>query len=154
MLELSFLPRRCIGCGECELACGRLHGDIARLTVSRAGEGYWLWMCRRCERPLCVEACPARAVTDSPSGPVYDETRCVSCHMCIVACPNGGIIPGIQGGHKVLRCDCVLDAPPACQEACPTGALKAGPSYVKGRPAAWKVDGIWRCSMSDSARRA
>lgn len=144
MYEISFRPERCLGCGECELECGRVHGDVARLTVSRAGEGYWLWLCRRCERPLCAEACPAAAVVASDSGPLYDGSRCVGCHMCIMACPNGGIVPHPTEHLRVARCDCALDVSPPCVDACPTGALSIVPAYSKARSAAWKVDGrIW-----------
>ncbi|MFC1675306.1 4Fe-4S binding protein, partial [Candidatus Omnitrophota bacterium] len=52
-----------------------------------------------------------------------DETRCVGCWMCMMACPYGAIKPNTKT-KLAVRCDkCKDKDEPACVIACPTGAI-------------------------------
>ena len=68
---------------------------------------------------------------------VVNESTCVGCKVCTIACPFG-TINYVQETGKVQKCD-LCGGAPACAEACPTGAI----TYVDanwtglGRMAAW-----------------
>jgi formate dehydrogenase iron-sulfur subunit len=66
-------------------------------------------------------------------GPViYEESRCMGCRYCMVACPFG--VPKYEWSKalpRVQKCTMCADRvaagkPTACAEACPTGATKFG----------------------------
>jgi Fe-S-cluster-containing dehydrogenase component len=144
---------RCIGCGSCEAACKlehRLGPDQFRtriLTLPRPDDGERLEfvkaVCQQCERPACLRACGAGAITKRASDGivVVDDRRCTGCQECVRACPYGvmGFDPRRQHADK-----CTLSAerrdaglPPACVAACPTYALEWGPvEELRARAAA------------------
>jgi formate dehydrogenase iron-sulfur subunit len=146
LMDLS----RCAGCRRCVAACLRSHGagDDAReeakgavdlsprnLTAMRKGEGVWLRdMCRHCLSPACASACPVAALQKSPLGPVtYDESRCIGCRYCMLACPFN--VPKYEwesASPRLRKCDLCADRvaggeSPACAAACPYGACVFGP---------------------------
>src|SRR4030042_1109791 len=44
--------------------------------------------CNQCKDAPCVDVCPAEATKKRDDGIVYvDNTKCVGCRYCIVACP-------------------------------------------------------------------
>ena len=46
--------------------------------------------CFHCLEPACVSACPTTALHTQPDGPVsYDASKCIGCHLCVVACDDG-----------------------------------------------------------------
>ena len=94
----------CWGCRTCEVAC-KQENDAAegvRLIAVRE-EGpvkvdgaldflYRVDMCRHCEGPDCVPACPEEAIYRRPDGiVVLDEEQCTGCRACLEACPYGAI---------------------------------------------------------------
>jgi carbon-monoxide dehydrogenase iron sulfur subunit len=81
--------------------------------------------CRHCENPSCVTACISGALyKDEESGKTkYDESQCVGCWSCLMACPFGAIRRNPSKG-KIIKCDlCEGRDKPACVEACPNAAL-------------------------------
>jgi formate dehydrogenase iron-sulfur subunit len=89
--------------------------------------------CMHCELPACAAACPVAALRKTPQGPVtYDETRCIGCRYCMVACPFG--VPTFEWDkplpwiRKCTFCEDRLDAghEPACVKTCPPDALVLG----------------------------
>jgi len=112
--------------------------------------------CMHCEEPACASACLVGALQRTPEGAVvYDESRCIGCRYCMLACPFG--VPTFEWSKLVpyvRKCSFCFDrqmsaeAPtelngealpketverlasgfrrPACTRACPTGALKFG----------------------------
>ena len=41
-----------------------------------------------CNDPACASACPVAALIKLDSGPVvYDDSRCIGCRYCMMACP-------------------------------------------------------------------
>jgi len=117
-------------CETCQAACSYVlhpnnHGMITVLELAT-----YALVCRRCEHPHCVEACPKEALeqrADQDGLLVRHHARCVSCGSCSLACPYGTIYPEFLG-PIVQNCDFCLDradgATPRCVETCSKGALK------------------------------
>ena len=89
--------------------------------------------CMHCIDPACASACPARALEKNPHGPVtYTGDRCLGCRYCMVSCPFD--MPKFEYSKAVPYVKkCTFCAPrqaqglpPACADACPTGALTFG----------------------------
>ena len=87
-------------------------------------------VCRRCEEPHCVDACPKEALSqqkDKNKLLVRHYMRCVSCKTCSHACPYGTIYPE-HVPYLTHYCDFCLDRrdkpdEPLCVKTCPYGAL-------------------------------
>jgi len=134
---------KCIGCNACADACKEAN-DLPRAVepkltartwtvVEARGDVYVRRMCMHCEDPSCASVCPVGALYKSEQGPVaYDESRCIGCRYCMVACPFGvpkyewdtplprvrkciGCLGRVQAGQQT-----------ACAAACPTGATLFG----------------------------
>jgi Fe-S-cluster-containing dehydrogenase component len=129
--------------GSCEAACKLEHHlgpDQFRtriLVLTRPDDPerleYVKAVCQQCERPACMRACGAGAISKSPGDGIVtiDPERCTGCQECVRACPYGvmGFDPRTQHADK-----CTLSAerraaglPPACVSVCPTNALSWGP---------------------------
>jgi anaerobic dimethyl sulfoxide reductase subunit B (iron-sulfur subunit) len=140
----------CSGCKACQVACKDRHGvEAGRLwrRVSEVAGGSWrqdgaAWhhdvfayylsiSCNHCEAPICLEGCPARAITRREDGVVLIEPeRCLGCGYCSWVCPYGAPQYHAEQGvmSKCTFCHEDLDAglEPACVAACPVRALDAG----------------------------
>ena len=140
----------CSGCKACQAACKDKHnlpvGLLWRRVYEVTGGGWtrrgeaWLstvfaynisLACNHCERPICVEVCPAAAITQRADGIVLiDEPKCLGCQVCSWACPYGAPQYDEKKGRMTKCTFCVdnLDAglPPACVAACPLRALDFG----------------------------
>ncbi len=81
--------------------------------------------CMHCNVPACASACPVAALSKTAEGPVlYDESRCIGCRYCMLACPFQ--VPRyewLDWKPRVRKCDWNR----ACVKACPVGALVEGP---------------------------
>ena len=100
------------------------------------GKFHWVFtklQCMHCEHPACAAACPVGALQKTPGGPVvYDDTKCIGCRYCMVACPFG--IPTFEWDKPlpwIRKCTFCADRlgeglEPACVKSCPPGALKLG----------------------------
>lgn len=130
-----FNPNACIGCQACEMACRNENHtpvEIHWRKVSLLHSGVYLSMaCNHCDSPECFRICPRRAFTKRPDGIVeVDSSRCNGCngkHLCLSACPYN--VPQYDPAtDKITRCQMCYPRqdhglPPACVEACTTGAL-------------------------------
>jgi formate dehydrogenase iron-sulfur subunit len=137
----------CVGCKACERACAernKLPYDDAiaeeprqsahKLTAVMEKNGKFMRrLCMNCVDPTCVSVCPVSALRKTAGGPVtYDESRCIGCRYCMVACPFD--VPKYEWNAllpRVRKCDMCADRvaagrPTACTEACPVGATKFG----------------------------
>lgn len=151
---------RCIGCRNCVAACKIWNnlpptelqeGEPRRADLSdttwttlkstfTTGENghpegwrFAKYQCMHCLNPSCASACPVGALYKSEEGPVlYDESKCIGCRYCFVACPFR--VPRYQWSEprplvrKCTMCNDRLEKGlrPACVEVCPTGALQFG----------------------------
>jgi formate dehydrogenase iron-sulfur subunit len=137
----------CIGCRLCEAACAERWGlpyddDVAgeeklsagKLTTIQTRDGHFSRrLCMHCADPTCVSACPVGALQKTSLGPVvYEESRCIGCRYCMLACPfQVPVYEWNQRLPRVKKCDMCYERqsaglPTACTEACPTGATLSG----------------------------
>jgi formate dehydrogenase iron-sulfur subunit len=133
----------CVGCGACQYACkteNHLPEDeehkltpTAYTFVEGYDDVYVRRMCQHCIDPTCVSVCPVGAFTKTPEGPVlYDADKCIGCRYCMQACPFQ--VPTYEWASnypRVQKCRFCPERlangqPPACVEACPTGATIFG----------------------------
>jgi len=137
----------CIGCKACEAGCAEKNGlayteavaarektsEFKLTAVMTRGDKFLRKICMHCADPACASVCPVGAFKKSALGPVtYDESKCMGCRYCMVACPFG--VPKYEWSKlspRVRKCDMCYDrvsagGVTACTEACPTGATKSG----------------------------
>lgn len=142
-----FDHQRCVKCHACEIACktwnevdigprwrevvkleSGVFPDVKAMNVSMA--------CMHCGEAPCAKACPVAAISKHPMTGVVtvDANRCIGCGFCTWACPFGA--PQVSSvRHKMEKCNFCqtpgmerpLDMPRACEEICPTGAIRSGP---------------------------
>ncbi len=142
-LTLDLDLKKCTSCGACAIACMDQNDiDIEQgMTPFRMvfdwenkenRENRYLHIsiaCMHCIDAPCVTACPGGCIEKDKKTnlTIYDNTNCIGCHSCAMACPFG--IPSFDQNGKMRKCDgCVLrlehGLEPACVRACPTGALR------------------------------
>jgi formate dehydrogenase iron-sulfur subunit len=136
---------RCIGCEACVWACKESNGLPRESGVTRLSSTTWSALerhqgqpvrrqCMHCLEPACASVCPVGALHKTPAGPVvYDADKCIGCRYCMIGCPFGvpkyeweSPLPTVK---KCLFCfenRVAQGRPPACAEACPTGATLFG----------------------------
>jgi anaerobic dimethyl sulfoxide reductase subunit B (iron-sulfur subunit) len=134
--------RSCTGCKACQVACQDKH-ELApevrwrKVVTVEGGEWelcYGLFVdrtctyfvslaCMHCARPICVEACPTKAMAKGEDGIVaVDPDRCIGCRYCEWACPYRA--PQFDEARGVMtKCDLCRDRlaegrDPACVAAC------------------------------------
>ena len=72
-------------------------------------------LCMNCEDPACASVCPVGALKKTALGPVtYDESKCMGCRYCMVACPFS--VPKYEWGKLFRRCRNASCAPIAWQQ--------------------------------------
>ncbi|MCR5583400.1 MAG: dimethylsulfoxide reductase subunit B [Eggerthellaceae bacterium] len=143
---------RCTGCKTCEMACKDyrdLSSEVAYRKVydyeggnwEDAGDGtytttafmYHISMsCNHCDNPACTQVCPTGAMHKDPETGLVsvDETKCIGCGYCHMACPYNAPKVDRSVGHSV-KCDGCKDRVvegknPICVDACPLRALEFG----------------------------
>ena len=144
-LAFYFDSSACGNCKACQVACQDKNGLPSylrwRRVVQYAG-GSWApsphhpyvqipnifsysvsLSCMHCEKPACVEVCPAAAITKREDGIVLvDQDKCIGCRYCEWACPYGA--PQFDEKSKVMSkctfCEDLLaqGKNPACVDAC------------------------------------
>lgn len=129
---------KCIGCRTCEVACVVSHQDTqdcaavtavafsSRIRVIKGGVFTTAVACHQCEDAPCANVCPTQAIRSETGVWRVEQSRCIGCKSCMVACPFGAMQVAVVAEHaQALKCDlCVHRADgPACVAACPTHAL-------------------------------
>lgn len=149
-LAFYFDSSACSGCKACQVACKDKHGlEVGRLwrRVYEVVGGDWLadgnaWVsnvfaynisvsCNHCEKPICMEVCPTKAIYKRNDGIVLiNDKVCVGCGYCRWACPyNAPKLDPVTG--KMTKCtfcadDLEIGKDPACVSACPMRVLDYG----------------------------
>jgi electron transport protein HydN len=144
-------PNKCIGCHTCEVACVLAHepshsvGALSpanfapRLKLILSGSVSTPVTCHHCEDAPCLNACPSGAIFYSAGTVQVDQSHCLGCKTCVVACPFGVMevvthaVERTFAGLKMAdgikaeahKCDLCInrDQGPACVQVCPTAAL-------------------------------
>ncbi|MCB4756172.1 MAG: 4Fe-4S dicluster domain-containing protein [Elusimicrobia bacterium] len=120
-------------CKDCVIQCSYYYHQQKPCNngiVSVAELATYALVCRRCEEPHCVNACPVEALEQQKEKGkllVRHNMRCISCKSCSHACPYGTIYPE-NVPLLIHNCDFCLDRrdqkeEPLCIKSCPYGAL-------------------------------
>ncbi len=134
---------RCTRCDDCVRACASTHDNNPRFLRHGPGVGRLMIAnaCMHCADPVCMIGCPTGAIHRESFGGqvVINPATCIGCKSCANNCPYDAIrmvevrdrtaeLMVDQEGKaivKATKCDlCVGNyGGPACQRACPHGAL-------------------------------
>ena len=144
---------RCIACGKCELACAFAHGSEgkpakSRINIQRRGPEMGVpVVCFQCHEAACVAVCPTQALVRNEETGAIDmqRERCISCRMCVAACPFGNMLWDDTYGC-VQKCD-LCGGDPRCVPFCPTGAIR----YVPADEAARTPEPLDRSELAEAA---
>ena len=139
---LDLDTQKCCACGACSIACMDQNdydpktGSAPFRTVFETVETgsvpsfhRFSVACMHCSPAPCIDACPVGCLRKDPSTDltIYNNTHCIGCHSCSMACPFGA--PSFNAQGKMEKCNgCYLrlqyGLQPACVRVCPTGALR------------------------------
>ena len=134
--------RKCIGCGDCVLACQvennvpegyckswiaeQVSGKYPDTTLEFRSE-----RCNHCDDPPCVTCCPTDSSHIDYGGVVLtDLATCIGCGACVESCPyDARYFDPITG--QASKCTFCIDRvrkghQPACVLVCPTRCMYFG----------------------------
>jgi Fe-S-cluster-containing dehydrogenase component/CRP-like cAMP-binding protein len=94
----------CVRCGNCSLACHKVHGQSRLLRrgiqierpvaigKKRLQHALVPQVCMHCADPECLTGCPTGAIFRDPLGHVdIDAATCIGCYDCATQCPYDAI---------------------------------------------------------------
>ena len=122
-------------CRICDLKCSYFYHPRNNGIRSIGELAAYALVCRKCEEPHCVTACPKEALEQQKEKDkilMRHNMRCVSCKSCSHACPYGTIYP--EAVPLIIHiCDYCLDRrnqnpEPICIESCSFNALSLKPA--------------------------
>jgi Fe-S-cluster-containing dehydrogenase component/CRP-like cAMP-binding protein len=111
----------CVRCGNCSLACQKVHGQSRLLRrgiqierpvsigKKRLQHALVPQVCLHCADPECLTGCPTGSIFRDPLGQVdIDRATCIGCFDCATQCPYDAITmvsrdPPANGGGFVSR---------------------------------------------------
>ena len=128
----------CLGCHLCEYNCAFANSGEPDMVLACKGKPiapriciedgsndiHFAVNCRECKDPLCLKSCIAGAIWFDNGMVRIDQSRCVLCCSCIMACPYGALRPSLEG--VMQKCELCTDngrTVPACVEGCPNRAI-------------------------------
>jgi Fe-S-cluster-containing dehydrogenase component/CRP-like cAMP-binding protein len=134
---------RCTRCDDCVRACASTHDNNPRFLRHGPSSGRLMIAnaCMHCADPVCMIGCPTGAIhRESFAGQVViNPVTCIGCKACYTNCPYDAIrMVDIQDETgtpmvdqdlrpiiKATKCDLCVEnvGGPACERACPHGAL-------------------------------
>ncbi len=105
----------CIRCGNCSLACHKVHGQSrllrrgihierpVKLGSSATQHVLSPSVCMHCKDPECLTGCPTGAIFRDPKGQVdIDAATCIGCFDCATQCPYNAISMYPRDGKPVV----------------------------------------------------
>jgi Fe-S-cluster-containing dehydrogenase component/CRP-like cAMP-binding protein len=148
---------RCTRCDDCVRACASTHDNNPRFLRHGPTHGRLMIAnaCMHCADPVCMIGCPTGAIhRESFEGEVViNPVTCIGCKACYLNCPydairmvdirdeDGRLMVGEDSKpiSKATKCDLCVEnhGGPACQRACPHGALERVNLNDLGAIAAW-----------------
>ena len=126
----------CVRCGNCSLACHKVHGQsrLLRRGISitrpvsigsqRTQHVLSPQVCMHCKDPECLTGCPTGSIFRDPRGYVdIDPATCIGCFDCATQCPYDAITMVPRNGEPAVTFDLMgtlrrtfsLATPPAAQ---------------------------------------
>ena len=134
---------RCTRCDDCVRACASTHDNNPRFLRHGPSAGRLMIAnaCMHCADPVCMIGCPTGAIHRESFGGqvVINPDTCIGCKACFNNCPYDAIrmveIRDSNGEFmvdkemkpiaKATKCDLCVEnhGGPACERACPHGAL-------------------------------
>jgi Fe-S-cluster-containing dehydrogenase component/CRP-like cAMP-binding protein len=134
---------RCTRCDDCVRACASTHDNNPRFLRHGPSAGRLLIAnaCMHCADPVCMIGCPTGAIhRESFAGQVViNPATCIGCKSCFNNCPYDAIRmveardergellvdQEMKPITKATKCDLCVEnrGGPACERACPHGAL-------------------------------
>jgi len=134
---------RCTRCDDCVRACAAAHDNNPRFLRHGPTSGRLMiaHACMHCADPICMIGCPTGAIHRDAFGGqvVINPATCIGCKSCANNCPYEAIrMVEVRDGKgeflvdkemkpilKATKCDLCVDqmGGPACERACPHGAL-------------------------------
>ncbi len=136
----------CIKCHACEIACkswnevevGPRWREVVKIesgTFPNVQSMNVSMACMHCGDAPCQSACPVNAISKRAEDGIVmvDQDKCIGCGFCAWACPfNAPQLSATAG--KMEKCNFCqtpglerpVGLPRACEEVCPTGAIKSG----------------------------
>ena len=135
---------RCTRCDDCVRACASTHGNNPRFLRSGPSSGNVMIAnaCMHCADPVCLIGCPTGAIHRGMAGGevVINQATCIGCQLCANNCPYEAIRmvetrdesgafrldKDLRPIVKATKCDLCVEqvGGPACERACPHGALQ------------------------------
>jgi anaerobic carbon-monoxide dehydrogenase iron sulfur subunit len=126
-------PEKCRGCRYCEHVCSLKHyGEVnparARIHVVISQKDEVIVnvpvVCQQCEDALCVQMCPAGALSRSQDtgAVVVSADKCLGCRTCVEVCPFGA--PSVDPRTGISEKCNLCDGDPTCVKFCAFGALQ------------------------------
>jgi Fe-S-cluster-containing dehydrogenase component/CRP-like cAMP-binding protein len=105
----------CVRCGNCSLACHKVHGQSRLLRrgihierpiaigAKRTQHVLSPQVCMHCKDPECLTGCPTGSIFRDPRGYVdIDPATCIGCFDCATQCPYDAItmVPKTKQGNE------------------------------------------------------
>ena len=120
-------------CEKCVIDCSYFYHPTNTGIISLIELATYSLICRKCEEPHCVNACPKEALEKLNDGTLVRHTvRCVNCRSCSHACPYGTIYPQIIPNFGNICDYCQDRGDYTCIPTCPYGALATADEKVEG----------------------
>ena len=108
----------CIRCGNCSLACHKVHGQSRLLRrgihierprqIGKEATQHALApsVCMHCKDPECLTGCPTGAIFRDPKGQVdINMLTCIGCFDCATQCPYNAITMVPRAGSPTVPLD-------------------------------------------------
>ena len=140
-LAMAIDTKKCIGCGDCVIACqseNRIPEGYCRSWISESVTGSYPDVqavlqserCNHCDNAPCVRCCPTDSSYVQEDGTVMvDPKKCIGCGACIESCPYDARMFHPDGyADKCTFCDHLVaqGSNPACVGVCPTNCMFFG----------------------------
>lgn len=148
---IDIIPSRCIACSTCRAVCSAGHRDAGlqdepRLALVDTRTVAAAMTCHHCEGAPCYRVCPTNSIRQDPDGCIrVDESHCIGCKMCAIACPFGAIHMAGTGRAGVAGIEYATPRFPPNTDPVLRWEVGVYPVAVKCDLCAYNNNGVPRC---------